>query len=144
MLAYLHDAAATILSAPEGCFHTVDLGGRQPADYIELRDGSKDIIISGGENISSVEVEQVIMDHRAVLEVAVVATPDERWGEVPTAYVTLVVGATATATAHVRTRLVRFKGPLHVHLGVLPKTSKGKVHKVSVRETSRARLDGNR
>ena len=88
------DAAATE-AVPDGWFRTGDLGVVHPDGYVELRDRSKDVIISGGENIASVEVEQAIVDHPAVLEVAVIAVPDERWGEVPAAFVTLHAGATA-------------------------------------------------
>lgn len=141
MLGYLHDPAATAAAAPDGWFRTGDLGVRHSDGYLELRDRSKDVIISGGENIASVEVEQAIMDHPAVLEVAVVAAPHARWGEVPVAYVTVKDGATATAQEivdHVRARLARFKAPNRVHFGELPKTSTGKVQKYLLRERSAA------
>ena len=93
MLGYFKDEAATRQAAPDGWFRTGDLGVMHPDGYVELRDRSKDVIISGGENIATVEVEQAIADHPAVLEVAVVAAPSERWGEVPVAYVTLHEGA---------------------------------------------------
>jgi fatty-acyl-CoA synthase len=108
-----------------------------PDGYIELRDRSKDVIISGGENIASVEVEQVIAEHPAVFEVAVVAGPDERWGEVPAAFVTLHDGASATESElieFVRQRLARFKAPKKVIFGVLPKTSTGKIQKYRLRD----------
>ncbi|WP_240746631.1 AMP-binding protein [Cryptosporangium phraense] len=137
MLGYLDDPAATAAAAPDGWFRTGDLGVVHPDGYVELRDRSKDVIISGGENIASVEVEQAIMDHPAVLEAAVIAVPDSRWGEVPAAYVTLHDGASVTAAEiieHVRGRLARFKAPKSVTFGELPKTSTGKVQKYVLRE----------
>jgi fatty-acyl-CoA synthase len=137
MLGYFKDEAATRQAAPDGWFRTGDLGVVHPDGYVELRDRSKDVIISGGENIASVEVEQAIADHAAVLEVAVVAAPSERWGEVPVAYVTLHEGAQATEEEiieHVRTRLARFKAPKSVVFGALPKTSTGKIQKFRLRE----------
>jgi len=122
---------------PDGWFRTGDIGVRHPDGYIELRDRSKDVIISGGENIASVEVEQAIMDHPAVLEAAVIAVPDERWGEVPAAFVTLQEGGNATEEEiidHVRTRLARFKAPKTVTFGDLPKTSTGKIQKFVLRD----------
>jgi fatty-acyl-CoA synthase len=137
MLGYLHDPAGTKAAAPGGWFRTGDLGVRHADGYIELRDRSKDVIISGGENIASVEVEQAIMEHPAVLDVAVVAAPDEQWGEVPAAYVTLKPGREVTAediTNHVRATIARFKAPKHVIFGELPKTSTGKTQKFLLRE----------
>ncbi|MEQ3550027.1 acyl--CoA ligase family protein [Pseudonocardia nematodicida] len=137
MLGYLRDDQATRDAAPDGWFRTGDIGVMHPDGYVELRDRAKDVIISGGENIASVEVEQAIADHPAVLEVAVIAVPDERWGEVPAAYVTLHEGATVTAeeiVEHVRGRLARFKAPKRVEFGELPKTSTGKVQKYVLRE----------
>jgi len=137
MLGYLDDPTATAAAVPDGWFRTGDIGVLHPDGYIELRDRSKDVIISGGENIASVEVEQVIMDHPAVLEAAVIAMPDERWGEVPAAYVALKEGASATEEEireHVRARLARFKAPKTVTFGELPKTSTGKIQKFVLRE----------
>ncbi|HVL85542.1 MAG TPA: AMP-binding protein [Pseudonocardia sp.] len=137
MLGYLKDPDATAAAAPDGWFRTGDLGVVHPDGYVELRDRSKDVIISGGENIASVEVEQAIAEHPAVLEVAVVAVPDERWGEVPAAYVTLHEGSTVTEgeiVEHVRGRLARFKAPKHVVFGELPKTSTGKIQKFVLRD----------
>jgi fatty-acyl-CoA synthase len=137
MLGYLRDPEATAAAAPDGWFRTGDLGVLHPDGYVELRDRSKDVIISGGENIASVEVEQVLADHPAVLEAAVVAAPDERWGEVPVAYVTLHEGASVTAAElqeHVRGRLARFKAPKAVVFGPLPKTSTGKIQKYVLRQ----------
>nr|WP_183655964.1 AMP-binding protein [Prauserella isguenensis] len=137
MLGYYRDPDATRAAAPDGWFRTGDIGVMHPDGYVELRDRSKDVIISGGENIASVEVEQVIADHPAVLEVAVIAVPDEKWGEVPAAYVTVHEGADVTAdeiVEHVRTRLARFKAPRRVVFTDLPKTSTGKIRKYVLRE----------
>lgn len=137
MLGYLRDPEATAAAFVGGWFHTGDLGVLHPDGYIELRDRSKDVIISGGENITSVEVEQVIADHPSVLEVAVVAMPHEKWGEVPAAFVTLKDGHEATEAEiidFVKSRLARFKAPGHVVFGHLPKTSTGKIQKFVLRE----------
>jgi fatty-acyl-CoA synthase len=142
MLGYYRDEAATRAACPDGWFRTGDLGVRHPDGYVELRDRAKDIIISGGENISSVEIERTLTQHDAVLEVAVVAAPDEKWGETPVAFVTLKEGASATEAAlieHVRTRLARFKAPRRVVFGALPKTATGKVQKNVLRERVRSR-----
>ncbi|GAB2914184.1 acyl--CoA ligase family protein [Rhodococcus aerolatus] len=141
MLGYLKDDEATRAAAPDGWFRTGDVGVRHPDGYVELRDRTKDVIISGGENIASVEVEQAIADHASVLEVAVVGEPDERWGEVPVAYVTLHAGASATEAEiveHVRERLARFKAPKRVVFGELPKTSTGKIQKFVLRDRGRS------
>jgi fatty-acyl-CoA synthase len=137
MLGYLDDDEATATAIPDGWFRTGDIGVMHPDGYIELRDRTKDVIISGGENISSVEVEAALSAHPAVLECAVIAVPDERWGEVPGAYVTLKEGASASAEeliAFSRESLARFKAPKHVTFGPLPKTSTGKVQKFALRE----------
>jgi fatty-acyl-CoA synthase len=142
MLGYYDDEAATRKACPDGWFRTGDLGVCHPDGYIELRDRAKDIIISGGENISSVEVEQVLTRHASVLEAAVVAAPDEKWGEVPVAFVALKDGASASADElidHARAGLARFKVPKRVVFGTLPKTSTGKVQKTTLRERLRAR-----
>lgn len=139
MLGYLKDPEATRQAAPDGWFRTGDLGVIHPDGYVELRDRSKDIIISGGENIAGIEVEQALAEHPAVLEAAVIAVPDEHWGEVPAAYVTLHDGAVTTEgelIAHVRERLARFKAPRRVTFGELPKTSTGKVRKYLLREAT--------
>ncbi|WP_433298078.1 AMP-binding protein [Pseudonocardia sp. CA-142604] len=141
MLGYLNDPEATAAAVPDGWFRTGDLGVLHADGYVELRDRSKDVIISGGENIASVEVEQAIFEHPAVLEVAVVAAPDEKWGEVPVAYVTVHEGASVTEAEiidHVKGRLARFKAPKRVVFGELPKTSTGKIQKYVLRETARA------
>jgi fatty-acyl-CoA synthase len=141
MLGYFKDPGATAAAAPDGWFRTGDIGVVHPDGYVEVRDRSKDVIISGGENIASVEVEQVIMDHPAVLEAAVVAVPDERWGEVPAAYVTLQDGRSATEAEiidHVKQHLARFKAPKTVTFGDLPKTSTGKIQKFALRDNAQA------
>jgi fatty-acyl-CoA synthase len=118
-----------------------DIAIQHPDDYIKVTDRAKDIIISGGENVSSVEVEGVLMHHPAVLLCAVVAKPDEKWGEVPCAFVELKPGATATAAeliAHVRARLAGFKTPKVVVFEELPKTSTGKIQKFELRNRARA------
>lgn len=120
-----------------GWLHTGDLGVRHPDGYIELRDRAKDVIISGGENISSVEVEQTIARHPAVLEAAVVSMPDERWGEVPKAFIELKPGSQVTAeeiVAFVRQHLARFKAPRAVEFVELPRTSSGKIQKFLLRD----------
>jgi fatty-acyl-CoA synthase len=137
MLGYLKDDEGTRQAVPDGWFRTGDIGVMHSDGYIELRDREKDIIISGGENIASVEVEQVIADHPAVLEVAVIAAPDAKWGEVPAAFVTLRCGWTATEREiieYVKTRIARFKAPKRVVFGELPKTSTGKVLKHVLRD----------
>ena len=141
MLGYYNDDEATRKSAPDGWFRTGDLGVMCADGYVALRDRAKDIIISGGENVSSIEVEEALTSHAAVLEVAVVAAPDEKWGEVPVAFVTLKRGATCTDTElieHVRQRLARFKAPKRVIFGPLPKTATGKVQKKTLRDQLRA------
>ena len=141
MLGYYKDDETTRTSVPDGWFRTGDLGVMFPDGYVALRDRAKDIIISGGENISSVEIEDALTSHAAVLEVAVVAGPDEKWGEVPIAFVTLKEGAACTDAElieHVRSRLARFKAPKRVIFGPLPKTSTGKVQKKMLRDQLRA------
>ena len=136
MLGYLNDDDATAAAIPDGWFHTGDLAVMHPDNYVELRDRKKDVIISGGENITSIEVEQAIESHPAVVEVAVVGAPDERWGEVPVAHVGLRAGMSATEQEiidHVRARLARFKAPKKVLFGPLPRTSTGKIQKFVLR-----------
>ncbi|MCK8642337.1 AMP-binding protein [Mycobacterium colombiense] len=137
MLGYFEDEAGTAAAAPDGWFRTGDLAVMHPDSYIELRDRKKDVIISGGENVTSIEVEQAIESHPAVLEVAVIGAPDERWGEVPVAYVGLRPNAHASEQEiidHVRGRLARFKVPKRVVFGALPRTSTGKVPKFLLRK----------
>ena len=136
MAGYFRDEAATAEAFRGGWLHTGDLGVMHPGGYVELRDRGKDIIISGGENISTIEVEQVVVRHPAVLEAAVVGIPDPKWGEVPKAFVTLKPGAQATAEEIVefcRGHLARFKAPKAVEFGELPKTSTGKIQKFILR-----------
>ena len=137
MSGYFADQAATEKAFRGGWFHSGDLAAWHRDGNIELRDRGKDIIISGGENISSIEVEQAIVAHSAVLECAVIGIPDERWGERPKAFVTLNAGATSTADeiiAFCRQRLAHYKCPDAVEFGPLPKTSTGKVQKFVLRE----------
>ena len=141
MKGYLKNPAATEAAFAGGWFHTGDLGVTHPDGYIELKDRSKDIIISGGENISTIEVEGVLFRHPAVLEAAVVAKADDKWGETPCAFVTLKPNATATAEEIIgfcRDHLAHFKCPRYVVFGDLPKTSTGKVQKFVLRERTAA------
>jgi fatty-acyl-CoA synthase len=136
MTGYFEDPEATTTAFHGGWFHSGDLGVQHPDGAIELRDRAKDIIISGGENISTIEVEQALVSHPAVMECAVIAVPDPKWGEVPKAFVTLKPGASVTAeelVAHCRTRLANFKLPRHIEFGALPKTSTGKIQKFLLR-----------
>ena len=137
MKGYYNDPIATESAFRGGWFHTGDLAVMHPDGYIELRDRKKDIIISGGENISTIEVEQALTAHPAVLEVAVIAIPDDYWGEVPKAFVTLRPGAEATADElieYCRSHLARFKVPKAIEFGELPKTSTGKIQKFVLRD----------
>jgi fatty-acyl-CoA synthase len=136
MAGYYRDEAATAEAFRGGWFHTGDLGVVHPDGYVELRDRAKDVIISGGENISTIEIEQVLARHPAVLEVAVVGVPDPQWGEVPKAFVTLKPYPQATAAeliAFCRQHLARFKAPKAIEFGDLPKTSTGKIQKHALR-----------
>ncbi|KAL0432775.1 UNVERIFIED_CONTAM: putative acyl-activating enzyme 1, peroxisomal [Sesamum latifolium] len=129
MNGYLKDIKATQDAFRGGWFHSGDLGVKHPDGYIELKDRSKDIIISGGENISTIEVESVIFSHPAVLEAAVVGRPDDHWGETPCAFVKLKDGFSATAEdiiKYCRDRLPRYMAPRTVVFEDLPKTSTGK------------------
>ena len=137
MKGYFDDPAATAEAFRGGWFHSGDVAVMHPDGYIELRDRKKDIIISGGENISTIEVEQAIARHPDVLEVAVIAVPDEKWGEVPKAFVVPKDGRAPTEAeiiAHCRGVLAHFKCPKAVAFGPLPKTSTGKVQKYVLRE----------
>ncbi len=138
MLGYYRDDEATREVTRSGCFLTGDLAVRHPDGYVEIRDRSKDIIVSGGENIASVEVERVLDSHPAVVESAVVGVPDERWGEVPVAFVALreEVGAAALAD-YARERMARYKVPKRFEFGDLPKTSTGKIQKNILRDMAR-------
>ena len=141
MKGYLKDPAATAAAFAGGWFHTGDLGVWHPDGYAEIRDRAKAIIISGGENISTIEVESVLYRHPAVLEAAVVARPDAKWGETPCAFVTLKPGAAASAAeiiAFCREHIAHYKAPKTVVFGPLPKTSTGKMQKFMLREQARA------
>jgi len=140
MKGYLKNPKATEEAFAGGWFHTGDLGVAHPDGYVELKDRSKDIIISGGENISTIEVEGVLYRHPAVLEAAVVARPDATWGETPCAFVALKPGAAATESeiiAFCRARLARYKVPRTVVFRTLPKTSTGKIQKFVLREAAK-------
>ncbi len=137
MKGYLKNPIATERALGRGWFETGDLAVRHPDGYVEIKDRSKDVIISGGENISSLEIEEVLYKHEAVMEAAVVAKPDEKWGETPCAFVTLKPGAAATAgeiIAWCRDHMAHFKAPRFVVFGLLPKTSTGKIQKFVLRE----------
>jgi fatty-acyl-CoA synthase len=140
MKGYLKNPKATEKVFAGGWFHSGDLGVRHPDGYIQLKDRSKDIIISGGENISSIEVEDALYKHPAVQAAAVVAKVDEKWGETPCAFVELKPGKSATADelmAHCRKNLAAFKCPKHVVFVELPKTSTGKIQKFKLREMAK-------
>ncbi|RKQ70690.1 acyl-CoA synthetase [Oceanibaculum indicum] len=140
MKGYLKNPAATEKAFRGGWFHTGDLGVLHPDGYVELKDRSKDIIISGGENISTIEVEGVLYRHPAVMEAAVVARPDEKWGETPCAFVNPKPGQSVTEAeiiAFCRQHLAGFKVPKTVIFGDLPKTSTGKVQKFVLRDKAR-------
>jgi fatty-acyl-CoA synthase len=137
MSGYYKDAEATARAFQGGWFHSGDLGVWHPDGYIELKDRAKDVIISGGENISSQEVEKVIMEHPSVLEVCVVGVPNQRWGEVPKAFVVPRPGAEVTGEEIIqfcRSRIAHFKAPKYVQFGELPKTATGKIQKYVLRE----------
>ncbi|GAA3219400.1 AMP-binding protein [Pseudonocardia petroleophila] len=138
MKGYYEDAAGTEKAFAGGWFHSGDLGVMHPDGYVELRDRAKDVVISGGENISTVEVEQAVVSHPAVLEAAVIGVPDEKFGERPKAFVVLADGKDATPDElieHVKSRIARYKAPRDVEIvDELPKTSTGKVQKFELRE----------
>jgi len=140
MLGYYHDEIATRKAIPDGWFRTGDLGVMHADGYVEIKDRAKDIIISGGENIASIEVERALCRHAAVMEAAVVAGPDPRWGEVPVAFVVLKSGAAATEAeliAYAREHLAHFKVPKRVVFGELPRNATGKIQKFVLRERAR-------
>ena len=141
MKGYLKNQQATEDAFAEGWFHSGDLGVKHADGYIELKDRSKDIIISGGENISTIEVEGVLYRHPAVLEAAVVAQPDEKWGETPCAFVTLKSDAPEVSEGDIiafcRDNLAHFKAPKTVVFSDLPKTSTGKVQKYILRDRAK-------
>ncbi|HEV2336158.1 MAG TPA: acyl-CoA synthetase [Stellaceae bacterium] len=141
MKGYLANPAASEEAFAGGWFHTGDLAVMHPDGYIEVKDRSKDIIISGGENISSIEVEEVLYRHPMVMEAAVVARPDETWGESPCAFVTLKADAGEIAPADIiawcRANLAHYKAPRSIVFGPLPKTSTGKIQKYALRERAK-------
>jgi len=141
MKGYLKNPQATAEAFKGGWFHSGDLVVAHPDGYFEVKDRLKDIVISGGENISTVEVEGVIYRHPAVLEAAVVAMPHDKWGETPCAFVTLKDGAQATAEDIVlfcREHLAGFKVPHHIIFAALPKTSTGKIQKFVLRDQAKS------
>ncbi|MCW5632405.1 MAG: acyl-CoA synthetase [Rubrivivax sp.] len=141
MKGYLKNPSATAKSFAGGWFHTGDLAVLEPDRYVKIKDRSKDIIISGGENISSLEVEDALYRHPAVLACAVVAKPDPKWGETPLAFVELKAGAEASAAeliAHCRSLLAGYKVPREVRFEVIPKTSTGKIQKFQLRERAKS------
>ncbi|MBB6307807.1 acyl-CoA synthetase [Xanthobacter tagetidis] len=140
MKGYLKNPSATDKAFEGGWFHSGDLGVKHPDGYIQLKDRSKDIIISGGENISSIEVEDALYKHPAVAAAAVVAKPDEKWGETPVAFVELREGVSATAEelmAHCRQQLASYKCPRLIVFAEIPKTSTGKIQKFRLREMAK-------
>jgi fatty-acyl-CoA synthase len=141
MKGYLKNPAATADAFAGGWFHTGDLAVSHADGYIEVKDRSKDIIISGGENISSIEVEEVLYRHPMVMEAAVVAKPDEKWGETPCAFVTLKPDSGEVAASDIiawcRANLAHFKVPRSIVFGPLPKTSTGKIQKYALREQAK-------
>jgi fatty-acyl-CoA synthase len=141
MKGYLKNRKSTGEAFAGGWFHTGDIGVMHADGYIQLKDRSKDIIISGGENISSIEVEDALYKHPAVMAVAVVAKPDDKWGETPCAFVELKVGMSATPeelTQWCRKHLAGYKVPRHVVFAEIPKTSTGKIQKFKLREMAKA------
>jgi len=141
MKGYLKNPSATAKAFEGGWFHTGDLAVMEPDRYVKIKDRSKDIIISGGENISSIEVEDALYRHPAVMACAVVARPDPKWGETPLAFVELKPGSTVTAAelvAHCKGLLAGYKVPREVRFEEIPKTSTGKIQKFSLRERAKS------
>ena len=141
MKGYLKNRSSTEKAFAGGWFHTGDLGVTHPDGYIQLKDRSKDIIISGGENISSIEVEDALYKHPAVAAAAVVAKPDDKWGETPCAFIELKPGASASTDELVqwcREHLAPYKCPRYVVFAEIPKTSTGKIQKFKLREMAKA------
>ena len=141
MKGYLKEPEQTATAFKDGWFWSGDIAVQHPDGYVEIRDRSKDIIISGGENISSIEVEKALYSHPAVSLAAVVAMPDEKWGETPCAFVELASGKTASEDElleHARAGLAGFQRPKKVVFGELPKTSTGKVRKNILRDRAKS------
>jgi fatty-acyl-CoA synthase len=141
MKGYLKNPKATAEAFAGGWFHSGDIAVRYPDGYVKIRDRAKDVIISGGENISSVEVEEVLYRHPAVAAAGVVAQPDAKWGESPCAFVELRPGARATAEeliAHCRAQMAHYKAPRAVVFGPLPRTSTGKIQKHVLRQRAKS------
>jgi fatty-acyl-CoA synthase len=141
MKGYLKNPAATDAAFDGGWFHTGDLAVLEPDRYVKIKDRSKDVIISGGENISSIEVEDALYRHPAVLACAVVARPDPKWGETPLAFVELKPDARVEAAdliAHCRSLLAGYKVPREIRFEAIPKTSTGKIQKFQLRERARS------
>jgi fatty-acyl-CoA synthase len=141
MKGYLKEPSATEKAFAGGWLHTGDLAVLDPDRYVKIKDRSKDVIISGGENINSIEVEDALYQHPAVMACAVVAMPHPRWGETPLAYVELKPGAAATAEeliAHCRGLLAGYKVPNEVYFEEIPKTSTGKIQKFQLRERAKS------
>ncbi|MFY7959725.1 MAG: AMP-binding enzyme [Elsteraceae bacterium] len=141
MAGYYRDEAATEAAFRGGLFRTGDLAVMHPDGRMEIKDRAKDVIISGGENISSLEVESVLHQHPAVLLAAVVAAPDEKWGEIPCAFIEVKPGASVTAEelfAFCRERLAGYKTPRRILFRELPKTATGKIQKFILREEARS------
>jgi fatty-acyl-CoA synthase len=144
MKGYLKNPAATDKAFAGGWFHTGDLAVMYPDGYVKIRDRSKDIIISGGENISSIEVEEALYRHPAVMSVAVVARPDPTWGETPCAFIELKPGHTATADElreFCRAHMARYKVPRTFVFRDIPKTSTGKIQKFQLRNEAKDLVD---
>jgi fatty-acyl-CoA synthase len=142
MKGYLKNPAATDKAFAGGWFHTGDLAVMEPDRYVKIKDRSKDIIVSGGENISSIEVEDALYRHPAVLACAVVARPDPKWGESPVAYVETKPDSTVTAEAliaHCKGLLAGYKVPREIRFEPIPKTSTGKIQKFQLRERAKSR-----
>jgi len=142
MKGYLKDRSATEKALAGGWFHSGDLGVMHPDGYIQLKDRSKDIIISGGENISSIEVEETLYKHPAIATAAVVAKPDDKWGESPCAFVEVKPGnenlTEAAVIDHCRENMAHYKAPKSVRFMTIPRTSTGKIQKFKLREIAKA------
>ena len=141
MKGYLKNPTPPTKAFAGGWFHSGDLGVTEPDRYVKIKDRSKDVIISGGENISSIEVEDALYRHPAVLACAVVARPDAKWGETPLAFVELKAGSAASAAelvAHCKTLLAGYKVPQEIRFEAIPKTSTGKIQKFPLRERAKS------